>query len=151
MDLRLYKSKRNFKRTLEPAGGKRPPAPHKAPAFVVQKHAARRLHYDFRLEVDGVLKSLAVPKGIPTAKGDRRLAIQVEDHPMEYGGFEGVIPAGNYGAGTVMLWDRGTYATRPQLCRAANSAWSFTARSSTGIGRSSDCATAITERKTPGC
>src|SRR6266850_6120619 len=110
MGLDKYRGKRDFARTAKPSGeiaaGQRG---HAALRFVVQKHAARRLHYDFRLEMDGVLKSWAVPKGFPVKKGDRRLAVEVEDHPLEYGGFEGTIPPGNYGAGTVMLWDRGTY------------------------------------------
>jgi bifunctional non-homologous end joining protein LigD len=108
MGLVRYKQKRDFKRTPEPAGKQRKGAGAKL-AFVIQKHAARRLHYDFRLEMEGVLKSWAVPKGVPLERAEKRLAMEVEDHPLEYGKFEGVIPEGNYGAGTVMLWDRGTY------------------------------------------
>ncbi|HLH55830.1 MAG TPA: non-homologous end-joining DNA ligase [Verrucomicrobiae bacterium] len=110
MSLKEYKAKRNFGRTAEPIGETQRPLKTKDHAFVVQKHEASHLHYDFRLEMDGVLRSWAVPKGFPFKRGDRRLAVEVEDHPIEYGGFEGTIPEGNYGAGTVMLWDRGTYA-----------------------------------------
>jgi len=107
--LTRYRAKRNFTSTREPAGQRPKTRSARDHSFVVQKHAARRLHYDFRLEMDGVLKSWAVPKGFPTARGDRRLAIEVEDHPLEYRDFEGTIPAGNYGAGTVMVWDKGLY------------------------------------------
>src|SRR5215472_14716340 len=102
-----YERKRNRRGTPEPFGGKRGKA--KGPIFVVQRHDARRLHYDFRLERDGVLASWAVPKGVPLEPGEQHLAVHVEDHPLEYGSFEGEIPQGNYGAGTVEIWDRGTY------------------------------------------
>jgi bifunctional non-homologous end joining protein LigD len=102
-----YERKRDRKKTPEPFGGKQGKA--KALTFVVQRHDARRLHYDFRLERDGVLVSWAVPKGVPLKPGEQHLAVHVEDHPLEYGSFEGEIPKGNYGAGTVEIWDRGTY------------------------------------------
>lgn len=104
--LEEYYSKRDFAETNEPMGGTVNGAGN---IYVVQKHDATRLHYDLRLERDGVLVSWAVPKGIPLEPGDRRLAIQTEDHPLEYGGFEGTIPRGQYGAGSVEIWDRGFY------------------------------------------
>src|SRR6478672_5225282 len=110
MGLSQYKQKRDFKKTAEPAGAaKTSGRKARALRFVIQKHDATRLHYDFRLEMDGVLKSWAVPKGLPWTQGEKHLAVEVEDHPVEYATFEGIIPKGQYGGGTVMVWDRGKY------------------------------------------
>ncbi|MEY2548865.1 MAG: bifunctional non-ous end joining protein LigD [Verrucomicrobiota bacterium] len=109
MGLTEYKKKRDFKVTAEPSGKPLPKLVKGACRFVIQKHDASRLHYDFRLEMDGVLKSWAVPKGLPWEKGEKHLAVEVEDHPVEYATFEGIIPQGQYGGGTVMVWDRGQY------------------------------------------
>jgi bifunctional non-homologous end joining protein LigD len=105
-----YKRKRDFRASSEPKGKKKTSKPRKRGArFVIQKHDASRLHYDFRLEMEGVLKSWAVPKGLPWIKGEKHLAVEVEDHPIDYADFEGIIPKGQYGGGTVMVWDRGAY------------------------------------------
>jgi bifunctional non-homologous end joining protein LigD len=110
MSLKDYEKKRDFGKTREPPGRVRKERRGRA-AFVVQKHKARSLHYDFRLEIDGVLKSWAIPKGPSMNPANKRLAVMTEDHPYDYKDFEGVIPEGEYGAGTVMIWDEGTFAT----------------------------------------
>lgn len=106
MSLNEYWNKRHFERTTEPKGELRQDRKN---LYVIQKHTATHLHYDLRLEMDGVLKSWAVPKLPPLSPGIRRLAVQVEDHPIDYANFEGTIPTGQYGAGTVEIWDKGTY------------------------------------------
>jgi len=111
MGLKAYREKRNFRKTSEPAGesGQKKIRKPKELLFVIQRHQASHLHFDLRLEESGVLKSWAIPKEPPRSEGIRRLAVQVEDHPLEYAGFEGTIPKGEYGAGTVRIWDKGSY------------------------------------------
>src|ERR1700733_7426553 len=110
MALEEYKRKRDFKKTPEPAPGKN--ASRDGFSYLIQKHDATRLHYDLRLELDGVLLSWAVTKGPSLNPSDKRLAVRTEDHPLSYGTFEGTIPKGQYGAGTVMLWDRGSWESK---------------------------------------
>src|SRR6202046_5190808 len=113
MSLKKYNAKRDFKKTPEPKGKPSAVAKSKKKSsknlYIIQKHAASHLHYDFRLELDGVLLSWAVPKGPSLDPKQKRLAMHVEDHPIEYGGFEGTMPKGEYGGGTVMVWDCGTW------------------------------------------
>jgi bifunctional non-homologous end joining protein LigD len=107
--LKEYRSKRDFSLTTEPSGGEEK---HMGKVFVIQEHHARRLHYDLRLEKDGILKSWAVPKGVPEKTSEKRLAVETEDHPLVYANFEGAIPKGQYGAGTVKIWDKGVYEAK---------------------------------------
>jgi DNA ligase D-like protein (predicted 3'-phosphoesterase) len=107
--LEQYRKKRNFKKTSEPQGRFKAPAGRKNPTFVIQRHDASHLHYDLRLEENGVLKSWAIPKTPPEVEGLKRLAVETEDHPLDYQNFEGTIPEGEYGAGRVEIWDKGCY------------------------------------------
>ncbi len=131
MSLKEYSRKRDFGKTPEPAGGSKPGTRAAGLVYVIQKHAASRLHYDLRLEENGVLASWAIPKAPPAAEGEKRLAVRTEDHPLEYADFEGAIPEPEYGAGTVEIWDRGTYTA----VESTDSKWVVDIRGRKLIGR----------------
>ena len=135
--LDAYRAKRSLERTPEPAGTVAQDGDGRGRLFVVHQHAARRLHFDLRLEMEGVLRSWAVPKGPSYDTAEKRLAVHVEDHPLEYGDFEGLIPAGNYGAGAVIVWDRGEWIPHGdplEGLRRASSSSSSAATSCTACG-----------------
>ncbi len=155
MGLQVYNTKRRFDRTPEPKGEKKAKADAASGnLFVVQQHDATRLHYDFRLEMDGVLKSWAVTRGPSLDPNEKRLAVHVEDHPISYGDFEGIIPKGEYGGGTVILWDQGsgsrsTMSGRPIRKAISNSNWR--AKSSRGAGIWCACAASRRKSARTGC
>ena len=149
--LKTYHAKRHFGVTAEPKGKV---ARRKGSAFVIQKHDATRLHYDLRLELDGVMKSWAVTRGPSLVPGEKRLAVQVEDHPIDYNTFEGTIPEGEYGGGTVMIWDRGAWTPEDDPHKGLEKghlSFTFTARSSTAAGISCACSAGPAKSATTGC
>ena len=150
--LAKYRAKRDFTKTEEPSGESKVKAA-KGLRFVIQKHAASHLHYDLRLELDGVFKSWAVTKGPSLDPHDKRLAVEVEDHPVDYGDFEGTIPKGQYGGGTVMVWDRGFWNCEDPQKAIAKASWisRWTARSSTAAGSSRGCAIGRAKSAPTGC
>ena len=153
MALDAYRKKRNFETTSEPSGQQA--AVGQGNSFVIQKHAARRLHYDLRLEMDGVLKSWAVTRGPSLVPGEKRLAVHVEDHPLDYGDFEGTIPKKEYGGGAVIVWDRGQWSPIGDARKRATprGIWtsSSTARSCAAAGTSSGWPGSPAKRRKTGC